>query len=82
MRNAIPKKGSELQAVIREIDDIGHELNLEARIGKLAKCCNTIIGEFEKISRDERLGITRGHFQDALTRVRDEIVRVAGQNGL
>lgn len=82
MRGAIPKKSPELQAVIQEINDLGHESNVQARIGKLATCCASIVAEFEKISRDERLGIIRTYFESTLTRVRDEMVRVAGEIGL
>ena len=66
----------------RELKDLLHESGVQERIAKLGQCCFTIVGEFDKISRDERLGVTRIFFQNTVTRVRDEMVRVAGESGL
>jgi hypothetical protein len=82
MRSAIPKKTSELREVMQELNDVLHKSDVEQRIDKLAKCCFTIVGEFEKISRDERLGVTRGYFEKTLACLRDVMVRVASENGL
>ncbi|HLI86730.1 MAG TPA: hypothetical protein VKV17_22685 [Bryobacteraceae bacterium] len=82
LRNAIPKNPPEMQRIIQELNDIGHELSVEARIGKLAKCCASIVAEFEKLSRDDRLGITRGYLQTTIIRVRDEMIRLAGEDSL
>lgn len=82
LRGAIPKKSSEVNALVRELHNLLHEGDVQQRIDKLAQCCFTIVSEFEKISRDERLGITRVHFQNTLGIVRDEMVRVAVENGL
>ena len=81
MRNSIPKKTSELVALEQQLTDFGHELGLQERIGRLANCCFTIVAEFEKISRDERLGPTRVFFQNTLATLRDEMARVARENG-
>jgi hypothetical protein len=82
IRSAIPKKTSDLSDLARELRNLLHEGDVQQRIGKLGECCFTVVAEFEKIARDERLGITRMFFQSTLTRVRDEMVRVALENGL
>lgn len=82
LRAAIPKKTAEVSELEVELKGLLHESDVEQRIEKLAKCCFTIGAEFEKIARDERLGITRLHFQSTLGIVRDEMVRVAAENGL
>ncbi|MBV8902203.1 MAG: hypothetical protein JOZ22_01080 [Acidobacteriia bacterium] len=82
MRSSIPKKSSEVSELTRELNDLGHESDVQQRIHKLAQCCFTIVAEFEKISRDERLGITAVYFKETLARVRDEMIRVALENGL
>jgi hypothetical protein len=80
MRSAIPKNPPEMQKLTQELDDICHESR--DRIHKLEKVCFAVVAEFEKISRDERLGITRYFFNSSFTRVRDEVVRVAVENGI
>ena len=82
LRAALPKKTAELNELELELRGLLHESDVQQRIDKLAKCCFTIVAEFEKIARDERLGITRVHFQSTLGIVRDEMVRVAVENGL
>jgi hypothetical protein len=82
MRGAIAKKTSEVSELTRELNDLFQESGVQQRIQKLAQCCFTIVGEFERISRDEHLGDSRWYFQNTLTRVRDEMIRVAGANGL
>jgi hypothetical protein len=82
MRSAIPKKSPEMQRLTQQLDDICHDSNVGNRIHKLEKLCFAVVAEFEKISRDERLGITRYFFNSSFTRVRDEVVRVAVENGI
>jgi hypothetical protein len=82
MRSAIPKKTSEMSELTQELHGLLRESNIQERIHKLAQCCFTIVGEFEKISHDERLGITRSYFESTLAAVRDEMIRVAVENGL
>jgi hypothetical protein len=82
MRSAIPRKSTESSDLARELNDLLHESDVQERISKLAQCCFTIVAEFEKIARDERLGVSRIFFQSTLTHVRDEMVRVAFANGL
>lgn len=64
-----------------ELRGLLHESDVPQRIEKLAKCCFTIAAEFEKIARDERLGITGVHFQNTFGIVRDQMVRVAAETG-
>lgn len=82
MRSAIPKKSIDRTEFTRELNGLIHESDVQKRIHKLAQCCLMIVAEFEKIARDERLGTTRVYFQDTLTIVRDEMVRVAVESGL
>lgn len=77
MRNAIPKKTSEMSGLTQEINALLHESDVQQRIQKLAQCSFTIVAEFEKISRDEGLGDIRFYFQSTLTRVRDEMIRIS-----
>jgi hypothetical protein len=82
IRGAIPKKSSEVNALTRQLHDLLHEGDVQQRIDKLAQCCFTIVAEFEKIARDERLGVTRILFHKTVTMMRDEMARVAVENGL
>ena len=82
MRSAIPKKASDLSDLARELRNLILEGDVQERIGKLGQCCFTVVTEFEKIARDERLGVTRIFFQSTLTQVRDEMVRLALEDGL
>ena len=82
MRNAIPKKTSEMSGLSQEINALLHESDVQQRIQKLAQCSFTIVAEFEKISRDEGLGVIRFYFQSTLTRVRDEMIRIVNESGL
>jgi len=82
MRSAIPKKSSEISELTQQLNDLFHESDVQQKIDKLAQCSFTIVNEFEKISRDERMGIVRVYFQNTLVTVRDEMIRVAGENGL
>ena len=82
IRNSIPKKTSEVSEVTKQLKDLVHETNVEERIGKLATCGFTIVSELEKIARVQHLGAARVRFQRTLTLLRDEMIRVAGENGL
>lgn len=82
IRSAMPKKSNELSEITRQLNDLCHDSDVQQRIHKLVQCCFTIVGEFEKISRDERLGVARWYFHKSLTTVRDEMARVAAENGL
>jgi len=81
MRSAIPKKTSTMDELTQENNGLIHESDVQQKIHKLAQCCFTILAEFDKIARDERLGVTRIFFQRTLTHIRDEMVRVALENG-
>jgi len=80
MRSAIPKKSPEWQNVMRELNSVCHESDVQRRIDKLAECCMTIIAEFEKIGRDECLGVARIVFENTLARIRGELLRIAVEN--
>jgi hypothetical protein len=76
MRSAIPKKVTGFSDLERELSDSCHQADVQERIQKLARCCFRIVAEFDKICRDQRLGVTRIYFCNTLTRVRDEIARL------
>ena len=82
MRGAIPRKPAEVIDVTPELVAFGHETDIRQRIDKLADGCLTIVAELDKIARDETLGDMRGYFQDTLNVLRDEMTRVARENGL
>jgi hypothetical protein len=78
MRSALPKKSAaELSELACEVKDISREPDLQRRIRHLADRCIAIVGELDKISRDERLGLTRTWLRSQVARVREEILRVA-----
>jgi len=79
IRGAIPKNTSELT---QELNDLSQEPDVQQRIDRLAQCCFKIVAEFESIARAERLGSTRGYLQNTLAHVREEIIRLARENGL
>src|SRR5215831_24415 len=62
MRSAIPKKTSTMDELTQENNGLIHESDVQQKIHKLAQCCFTILAEFDKIARDERLGVTRIFF--------------------
>jgi hypothetical protein len=68
MRSALPKKSAEPgdpeQDTLRRIQDS-------------ARRCAEGLTELDKISRDEHLGIMRVHLRNELTRLRDQMLRVA-----
>jgi hypothetical protein len=78
MRSALPKKSAaELSELARELKDISREPDMQRRIRHLADRCIAIVAELDKISRDERLGLTRTWLRSEVARVREEILRVA-----
>ena len=79
MRSAIPKRPAVLGNLNREINDLLHESDVQERLHKLERCCLTIVAEFDKIARDERLGVARVSFHNTLNRVCDEMLRLVGQ---
>lgn len=81
MRSAIPKKSSEMNEILQAVKDIFHESDVQQKIRKLGQCSFTIVAEFERIARDERLGDSRWYLQNTLTTVRDELMRVAEESG-
>ncbi|MBV8730152.1 MAG: hypothetical protein JO336_10115 [Acidobacteriia bacterium] len=82
LRRAIPKRGSEIRSLMREVNELCHETDLSHRIEKLNKCASVLIAEFENIASDQGLGITRIRFNSVLMRVRQELTRVAMENGI
>jgi hypothetical protein len=85
MRNAITKKppeSPEKQSLMRQIDAICHESDLLERIGKLEKCTQALVAEYEKIARDQGLGDMTSYFNAALGRALDRFVCVAELRGL
>jgi hypothetical protein len=82
MRSALPKKSPEQQDMIRRINQIMEETNLEQRLFKLEKCALTIVEEFEKIARHESLGASILFLRNALSRLRGEMDRVALEIGV
>jgi len=49
---------------------------------ELDKRCTAIVAEFEEIARDEALLEARMLFNSAVSRARDEMVRLALENGV
>jgi hypothetical protein len=84
LRRAIPKKTAtpELLSLMRELKDATRDRNLQERIVKLDQCCNAIVEEFEEVSRDKGLGLSRMLFNSTLTKVHGELERIVVQNGL
>jgi hypothetical protein len=85
MRRAIPPAATTppgFRDLIAEIESANRDLNLMSRIDRLGKACTAIIAEFEKISNDRDLASARLHLHSTLSRARDELNRVAIENGL
>jgi hypothetical protein len=79
MRSGLAKKPAESperESLMRQIDALCHETVLMERIGKLDRCGQTLVGEFEKIARDKGLGTMASYFSDALCRVLDGLTRI------
>jgi hypothetical protein len=81
MRSAIPKPTPLSERLTQELNDICHESNLELRIQKLEIHWRAVVEELEKLARDQRLGIARRLLNRSLDRMRDELIRVAAENG-
>ena len=84
LRRAIPKPSTtpEWQALMQEIKDSSRDLTLRERIDKLFKCCLAIVAEFEKISADQGLTLSRLVFNSALAGAHAEFERLALANGV
>jgi hypothetical protein len=82
LRSALPKRSAESRSLEREIRGLCHEAHVTVRIEKLNECCMAVVAEFEKISRDEGLGLARTLFNSALAHVCSELNRIAGENEL
>jgi hypothetical protein len=85
LRRAIPSPATTppgLRDLIAEIESASRDLSLVGRIDRLDRACTAIVVEFEKISNDRDLASARVHLHSALTRARDELNRVAIENGL
>ena len=82
LRNALPKRSTESRSLEREIRGLCHEADVTVRIEKLNECCTAVVAEFQKISRDEGLGLARALFHSTLANLRSELGRVAVENGL
>ena len=76
LRSALPKRAAGQDSLLREIQDLGHELNLTVRIEKLHDCATALVAEFEKIARDPGLGAARMLLNANLTYVRSELGRL------
>jgi hypothetical protein len=85
MRRAIPAAAPTppgLRDLMAEIQSVSRDMSLVSRIDRLDEACTAIIAEFEKISNDRDLATSRVHLHSALTRARNELNRVAIENGL
>jgi len=82
LRNALPKRSAESRSLEREIRGLCHEADVTVRIERLHECCTAVVAEFEKISRDEGLGLARTLVHSTLANLRRELGRIAAENGL
>jgi hypothetical protein len=81
MRNALPKKSSEEQGLMRQLNQLLDATALEERLFKLEKCGLVLVQEFEKIAGEMSLATSQMFLKSALTRVRSELDRVAVEIG-
>jgi hypothetical protein len=81
MRSAIPKKSPEQESLARQIDQIMEESDLQNRLFKVEKCAMSIVKEFEKIASHESLGASRMFLKSSVSRVREEMNRIAAEIG-
>jgi hypothetical protein len=81
-----PENSRKVSAAVAElrrtIQFFGRNLRITDRIVELDKRCSAIVAEFEEIARDDALLEARLLFNSALSRVCDELGRVALQNGV
>jgi hypothetical protein len=81
-----PENSRKVSAAVAElrrtIQFLGRNLRVTDRIVELDKRCTAIITEFEEIARDEALLEARLLFNSTLCRTRDELARVALENGV
>jgi hypothetical protein len=81
MRSALPKKSPEELSLMRQIDQICQEGELQERLFKTEKCGMAVIKEFEKIASHESLGASQMFLKSAVARVCRELNRVAAEMG-
>jgi len=81
-----PENSRKVSAAVAElrrtIQFLGRNLRITDRIVELDKRCTAIVAEFDEIARDEALLENRLLFDSALSRVRDELARIALENGI
>jgi hypothetical protein len=84
LRRAIPKAPTtpEWKSLMQEIQSGLRDMSLSDRIHKLLQCCLAIAAEFDKISSDEGLTMSRFVFHSALASAHAEFQRLALQNGV
>jgi hypothetical protein len=82
----IPENSRKVTAAVaelrRSIQYLGRNLRICDRIVELDKRCAAIVAEFDEIARNDALAEGRLLFNSALCRVREELARVALENGL
>jgi hypothetical protein len=82
----IPENSRKVTAAVAElrksIQNFGPSLRIYDRIAELDKRCTARIAEFEAIASNDALAEARLLFNSALCRVREELARVALENGL
>ena len=83
LRRAIPKKEPwpELELIVRELKEGIRDGTLSERITELDKCCTAVIEEFDRLAR-AGLGMSQLLFKSSLTRVRQELDRIALECGI
>jgi hypothetical protein len=81
MRSALPKKSSEEQSVMWEINQLLDATELENKLFRLEKCGLVLVKEFEKIASQVTLATSQMFLKSALLRMRSELDRVAVEIG-
>ncbi len=81
LRRAIPPRTGTF-SLAREIEAALHDVDLAARIDKLDRCRAALVSEFQKIAADKDLAGSRLLLNSVLIRARDEMARLARENGL
>jgi len=82
LRSALPKRSAGPRSLEQQIRGLWQEADVAVRIERLNECCAAVVAEFEKISREEGLGLAREILIDALASHRGALGRVAAENGL
>jgi hypothetical protein len=79
MRSALPKKSPEQESLMRQLDQLFEESDLQERLFKAEKCGMAVIKEFERIGNNESLGASQMFLKNAVTRLCGELNRVAAE---